>query len=83
MPWSSRASWVNLDLMPEGENFLISEFSPVWHHYAYGEKPTFVYDDDYNIDPPLSISLDLERIIVESLMNRLNAEGRTRRGETA
>jgi len=72
-----QASWINLDLMPQGEGFLISEFSPVWHHYAFGEKSTFVYDDDYNIDPPLSISLDLERIIVESLINRPNTAGRT------
>ncbi|MCD4677448.1 MAG: hypothetical protein K8S18_15860 [Desulfobacula sp.] len=32
------------------------------------EKPSFVYKEDYNIDTPLEISLDLERIIVESLI---------------
>lgn len=62
------ASWVNLDLMPDGDMFLITEFSPVWHHYRFKEKPTFVYTDDYNILPPLEISLDLERIIIESLI---------------
>ena len=62
------ASWINLDLMPSEGGFLITEFSPVWHHYRYKEKPSFVYKDDYNIAPPLEVSLDLERIIVESLM---------------
>lgn len=64
------AGWLNLDLMPFGETFLITEFSPVWHHYKYKEKKTFVYKDDYNIGTPLEISLDLERIIVESLVER-------------
>lgn len=63
-----RASWINIDLMMKDGRFLISEFSPVWHHYAYKEKPSFVYKDDYNIDIPLEHSLDLERIIVESLI---------------
>jgi len=63
-----RASWINIDIIPCGGKYLITEFSPVWHHYAYKEKPTFVYKDDYNIDTPLEISLNLERIIVESLM---------------
>lgn len=62
-------SWLNLDLILSSDKFLISEFSPVWHHYAYMEKPTFVYKDDYNIDIPLEVSLDLERIIVESLIH--------------
>lgn len=62
------ASWINLDLMPTGKGFLITEFSPVWHHYRYMEKPSFVYTDDYNIEPPLEVSLDLERMIVESLI---------------
>jgi glutathione synthase/RimK-type ligase-like ATP-grasp enzyme len=62
------ASWLNLDMIMESGNFLITEFSPVWHHYAYKEKPTFEYRDDYNIDVPLEISLDLERIIIESLI---------------
>lgn len=63
-----KASWLNLDLIESDGRFLISEFSPVWHHYAYKEKPSFVYEDDYNITPPLEISLDLERMIVESLL---------------
>lgn len=64
-----KASWLNLDLIESDGRFLISEFSPVWHHYAYKEKPSFVYEDDYNISPPLEISLDLERMIVESLLS--------------
>jgi hypothetical protein len=64
-----RASWVNLDLVVDQGKFLITEFSPVWHHYAYKEKPTFVYKDDYNIDMPLEKSLNLERIIVQSLID--------------
>ena len=65
---SLKASWLNLDLIESEGRFLITEFSPVWHHYAYKEKPSFVYQDDYNIEPPLEVSLDLERIIVESLL---------------
>jgi hypothetical protein len=60
--------WLNLDMLTDGKRFMITEFSPVWHHYAYREKPSFVYKDDYNIDIPLEVSLDLERIIVESLI---------------
>lgn len=67
-------SWLNLDLILSGDKFLISEFSPVWHHYAYKEKPSFVYEDDYNIDVPLEVSLDLERIIVESLIEAVKKE---------
>jgi glutathione synthase/RimK-type ligase-like ATP-grasp enzyme len=67
-----KASWINLDLIRSNGNFMITEFSPVWHHYAYKEKPTFVYKDDYNIDIPLEISLDLEGIIVESLFQAAN-----------
>lgn len=64
-----KASWLNLDLIMSDNNFLITEFSPVWHHYAYKENPGFVYEDDYNLEP-LEISLDLEKIIVESLIKR-------------
>jgi hypothetical protein len=64
------ASWLNIDLIISGDNYYISEFSPVWHHYAYKEKPSFVYKDDYNLDTPLEVSLDLEGIIVESLIER-------------
>lgn len=62
------ARWLNLDLMQSQGHFLISEFSPVWHHYAYKENPNFIYKDDYNIELPLNIALDLERIIVASLI---------------
>ena len=61
------STWLNIDLIHSGERFLITEFSPVWHHYLYKEKPSFVYADDYNLDP-LDYSLDLERIIVESFL---------------
>jgi glutathione synthase/RimK-type ligase-like ATP-grasp enzyme len=64
-----KASWINLDIIASDGEFLITEFSPVWHHYAYKEKPSFVYKDDYNIDVPLDVSLDLERIVVESQIN--------------
>ena len=60
--------WLNLDLLFSNNDFLITEFSPVWHHYAYKEKPSFVYKDDYNIQTPLEISLDLEKILVESMV---------------
>lgn len=67
-----QTSWLNIDFIESDGKFLISEFSPVWHHYAYKEKPSFVYADDYNIDLPLEVSLDLERIIVESLIAAVN-----------
>jgi glutathione synthase/RimK-type ligase-like ATP-grasp enzyme len=73
------ADWLNIDMIMEDGKFLITEFSPVWHHYAYREKPTFEYRDDYNIDVPLEVSLDLERIIVESLIDRVK-EGQTAKG---
>ncbi len=60
--------WLNIDLILSEGKFVISEFSPVWHHYRYKEKTSFVYKDDYNVDLPLEISLDLERIIIESLI---------------
>lgn len=61
-------SWLNIDLLYTGEGFLVTEFSPVWHHYAYKEKASFVYKDDYNIEMPLEESLNLEKIIVDSLV---------------
>jgi hypothetical protein len=73
------ASWLNIDMIMENGRFLITEFSPVWHHYAYKEKPSFVYKEDYNIDVPLEVSLDLERIIVESLIDRVEGEREKRR----
>jgi glutathione synthase/RimK-type ligase-like ATP-grasp enzyme len=64
-----KATWINLDLILDNGKFMITEFSPVWHHYAYREKPSFVYKEDYNITMPLEVSLNLERIIVESLLS--------------
>lgn len=64
------ASWVALDILYRNDRtYYITEFSPVWHHYAYKEKPTFVYKDNYNIDVPLETSLDLEKIIIKSLID--------------
>ena len=74
-------SWLNLDLILSGDKFLITEFSPVWHHYAYKEKPSFVYKDDYNIDIPLEVSLDLERIIVESLIQAVENKKEINKGQ--
>ncbi len=68
------ARWLNIDLILSGGSFLITEFSPVWHHYKYKEKPSFVYKEDYNVDLPLEISLDLERIIIESLIKAADDE---------
>jgi glutathione synthase/RimK-type ligase-like ATP-grasp enzyme len=69
-----KTSWLNIDMIPSDNGFLITEFSPVWHHYAYKEKPTFVYQDDYNIDIPLEVSLNLEKMIVESLIRAVKNE---------
>jgi len=65
-----KASWLNIDLIPNGNNFLITEFSPVWHHYKYKEKTSFIYKDDYNLEMPLEQSLNLEKIIVESFLKK-------------
>jgi hypothetical protein len=65
-----QSNWLNIDLIISNNDYYISEFSPVWHHYRYKEKPSFVYKDDYNLDLPLEVSLDLEKIIVESLILR-------------
>jgi len=64
-------SWLNIDLFQSGDQFVISEFSPVWHHYRYKEKPSFIYAEDYNVKMPLEKSLKLEEIIIESLINRV------------
>lgn len=63
-----KASWLNLDIIASNGNYFISEFSPVWHHYAYQEKSSFVYKDNYNLDVPLEVALDLEGIIIESFL---------------
>jgi glutathione synthase/RimK-type ligase-like ATP-grasp enzyme len=68
------ATWLNIDMIMSEGTFLITEFSPVWHHYAYKEKPSFVYKDDYNISVPLELSLDLEEMIVVSLLDAVGRE---------
>ncbi|MFC1863727.1 RimK family alpha-L-glutamate ligase [Thermodesulfobacteriota bacterium] len=64
-----KTNWLNIDIISSGKKFYITEFSPVWHHYAFKEKSSFIYKDDYNIDVPLEISLNLEKIIIESLIH--------------
>lgn len=71
------ATWLNIDIILSGKQYMITEFSPVWHHYAYREKPSFVYKDDYNIETPLEVALDLERIVVDSLVKAARADGGT------
>jgi glutathione synthase/RimK-type ligase-like ATP-grasp enzyme len=68
----TNSSWINIDIINSGNDYYISEFSPVWHHYRYKEKPNFVYKEDYNVDVPLEISLDLESILVKSLIGACN-----------
>jgi hypothetical protein len=63
--------WLALDFLEGSDSYLVTEFSPVWHHYAYREKPTFVYRDDYNIDVPLPEGLNLEKMVVRSLIDRV------------
>jgi glutathione synthase/RimK-type ligase-like ATP-grasp enzyme len=69
-----KTRWLNIDLVLSEGKFLITEFSPVWHHYKYKEKPSFVYKNDYNITMPLEQSLDLERIIINSLIAAVKNE---------
>jgi hypothetical protein len=78
-----RASWLNIDIVPSERGYLITEFSPVWHHYGYREKPSFVYKDNYNIDTPLEVSLNLEGIIVASLIRAVELRNHKRTGTLA
>ena len=63
-----QARWLNIDVIFQEDGFLISEFSPVWHHYRYKEKESFRYEQDYNLPMPLLEALDLERLLVKSLI---------------
>ena len=66
---------INLDLIEHGGRFEVLEVSPVWHHYRYREKPEFVYAEDYNIATPLERGLDLETLIVDSLVRAVERRG--------
>jgi len=66
------AKWLNIDLLPYNDGFLVSEFSPVWHHYKYQEKASFRYKDDYNLKRPIERYCDLERMICESYLGERN-----------
>jgi hypothetical protein len=70
------ANWLNVDLIIKNGKFLITEFSPIWHHYAYKEKANFVYENDYNIEVPLKEALDLERMVIKSLIDIVEASKR-------
>ncbi len=67
-----KADWVNIDFMCDGDDYLISEFSPVWHHYKINENDNFVYKDDYNLSIPLEEALNLEELIVKSYSDHFN-----------
>jgi hypothetical protein len=69
-------NWLNVDLIIKNEKFLITEFSPIWHHYAYKEKANFIYENDYNIEVPLKESLDLERMVIKSMIDLVEASKR-------
>ena len=60
------STWLNIDLFVTENGFLISEFSPVWHHYKYKEKSNFIYNKNYNLQS-LKKSLNLESIIIKSM----------------
>lgn len=62
------ATWLNIDIINDRGQWVITEFSPVWRHHTYQERPTFVYCDDYNIPVPPQVAQALERLIVESLV---------------
>ncbi len=63
------AKWLNVDLFDAEAGPLISEFSPVWHHYRYAEKSSFIYEQDYDLED-LKVALDLEEIIVRSFVRK-------------
>ena len=60
------ARWLNIDFLFANEKPLISEFSPIWHHYKRDEHENLVYKDDYNLRLPLETALDLELLITTS-----------------
>ncbi len=31
LAWDLRATWLNIDIIPSGGKYYITEFSPVWH----------------------------------------------------
>jgi hypothetical protein len=62
------AKWLNTDLLWSNGKWLISEFSPVWHHYRYREKPSFVYESNYNGPIDAEEASHLERLIVRSYL---------------
>ena len=63
-----RAKWLNVDLIFRGDEALISEFSPVWHHYAFKENDRFIYLDNYNLSRSPEEAADLEELIVTSYL---------------
>ena len=62
------AKWLNIDIIFSDNKPLISEFSPVWHHYRYKEQDTFVYKSDYNLPISAEKAADLEELIVSSFV---------------
>jgi hypothetical protein len=70
------ASWLNTDLLETDQGFLVGEYSPVWHHYAYREKPSFVYADDYNLPISAEAAANLESLIVDSLVRAASVRER-------
>jgi hypothetical protein len=73
------ANWLNTDLLETDQGFLIGEYSPVWHHYAYREKPSFIYADDYNLEISAKDAANLESLITSSLVRSAAA----RKGEAS
>jgi len=70
---SLNAKWLNVDFMFDNDTALISEFSPVWHHYALHEKADFVYGNDYNFPFSVDAAADLEEMIVSSYLRDARA----------
>ena len=64
------AKWLNIDFIFKDGLALISEFSPVWHHYKYKESDRFVYSDSYNLPLSPETASDLEELIVSSYMRK-------------
>jgi len=62
------ARWINCDMLFHDGQFYLTEYSPVWHHYKFKEHDDFVYEEAYNADLPLQEGLDLEELIVRSLL---------------
>ena len=68
-------TWMNLDIIRSDGEYIVTEFSAVNISSASRGRPDLcIQRHDYNINIPLDISLDLERMVVESLIETATSD---------